>query len=190
MTFKQTALRASCIIISAVSNVTLRQLSTTVLVSFRFSSQIQYEAHERKLCGPAEQCDICGRIFKFAITLERHKQRSHVESKCYSTIPYWFCGYFYLVLARRTYSTVNQCLWVFTVRKRSCGNVMFLHLSSVILFTAGDRCTPPGRHKGVYTPQTDTPWARHPPPRDGHCIGRYASYWNAFLCKSRSSQES
>ena len=91
-------LRASCMIMSVVSNVTPRQFQPlllflsgfpvrsssrfTVLVSFRFSSQIQFEAHERKLCGPAEQCDICGRIFKFAITLERHKNRSHVESKC------------------------------------------------------------------------------------------------------------
>ena len=25
------------------------------------------------------------------------------------------------------------------------------------------------------------PRSRHPPPRDGHCCGRYASYWNAFL---------
>ena len=46
---------------------------------------------------------------------------------------------------------------------------------------------PPGRH-----PQTDRPLGRHPPgrhpprqttphPRDSHCSGRYASYWNAFL---------
>ena len=26
----------------------------------------------------------------------------------------------------------------------------------------------------------DTPWTR-PPPSNGHCSGRYASYWNAFL---------
>ena len=42
-------------------------------------------------------------------------------------------------------------------------------------------------------PQRDTPRSRHParsrhhppgadtPTRDGHCCGRYASYWNAFL---------
>ena len=41
--------------------------------------------------------------------------------------------------------------------QRSCGKVMFLHLS-VILFTGGP-----------------------PPPADGHCSGRYASFWNAFL---------
>ena len=40
-------------------------------------------------------------------------------------------------------------------------------------------CTPP--------PPADThslgrhPLGRHPPPQDGHCSGRYASYWNAFL---------
>ena len=27
-------------------------------------------------------------------------------------------------------------------------------------------------------------WGRHPPPPDGHCSGRYASYWNAFLFKT------
>ena len=38
--------------------------------------------------------------------------------------------------------------------------------------------TPLGRH-----PPTDTPLGRHPPPPppgDGHCSGRCASYWNAF----------
>ena len=44
---------------------------------------------------------------------------------------------------------------------------------------------PPSRHP---SPQEQTPpWSRHPleadnpPRRDGHCCGRYASYWNAFL---------
>ena len=32
---------------------------------------------------------------------------------------------------------------------------------------------PPGRH---------IPLGRPPPPRDGHWSGRYASYWNTFLC--------
>ena len=43
-----------------------------------------------------------------------------------------------------------------------------------------------------YTPQADTPRAGipradttqadpPPPPADGYCSGRYASYWNAFL---------
>ena len=57
---------------------------------------------------------------------------------------------------------------------------------------------PPGRHpyRGKCTSprQTDTPWQTTPPGRhlprqtptptplrDGHCRGRYASYWNAFL---------
>ena len=47
--------------------------------------------------------------------------------------------------------------------------------------------TPPGRHP----PGRHTPLGRHPPwkhtsppgstPPNGHCSGRYASYWNAFL---------
>ena len=36
--------------------------------------------------------------------------------------------------------------------------------------------TPLGRH----APWADTPWA-DTPPADGHCSGRYGSYWNAFL---------
>ena len=34
-------------------------------------------------------------------------------------------------------------------------------------------------HTGVYTPGHTLPLADTPP--DGHCSGRYASYWNAFL---------
>ena len=47
--------------------------------------------------------------------------------------------------------------------------------------------TPPGKHPTGQTPPwanthpwADTPPGRHPPP-GGHCRGRYASYWNAFL---------
>ena len=59
--------------------------------------------------------------------------------------------------------------------------------------------TPLGRHPlagrhppGTQTaPQADNAQGRHPlghptwqtPPRDGHCSGQYASYWNAFLLK-------
>ena len=88
--------------------------------------------------------------------------------------------------------------------QRSCGKVIFSQ-ASVILFTGGGVCpacigadTPsPCRH----SPRPDTPWedtpqgrhvplGRHPPgqtrpgkhpPPYGHCSGRYASYWNAFL---------
>ena len=80
---------------------------------------------------------------------------------------------------------------IFTVRKRSCGKVMFLHLE-------GERCNPPGRHPPGHPPRQTPPWTdthslpgktspldRHPPsrppPPDGHCSGRYASYWNLFL---------
>ena len=57
--------------------------------------------------------------------------------------------------------------------QRSCGKVMFLHLS-VILFTGG----------------WQTPLGRHPPGRHPLCSayweiratsGRYTSYWNAYL---------
>ena len=67
---------------------------------------------------------------------------------------------------------------------RSCGKVMFLHLS-VILFTGGRGVwqTP---QKQPSPPVAEPPLQnRHPnpPPRDSHCSGQYASYWNAFLLK-------
>ena len=89
-----------------------------------------------------------------------------------------------------------------TVHNSSCGKVMFSQ-ASVILSTEGvvsGRHTPLlGRHPRADTPlpaqappsQADTTalLGRHhphlradtPPPGDGHCSGRYASYWNAFL---------
>ena len=52
--------------------------------------------------------------------------------------------------------------------QRSCGKVMFLHLSvSLSVHRGVSGRPPPGR----------------PPPPDGQCSGRYASYWNAFLLK-------
>ena len=90
----------------------------------------------------------------------------------------------------------NSVQPIFTVRKRSCGNVMF---SQACVKNSGHRRemyiprqTPP--HKQTtsgQTPWADTLLGRHPlgrhspgrlpPPSDGHCSGQYASYWNAFL---------
>ena len=44
----------------------------------------------------------------------------------------------------------------------------------------GEVYTPPRQtpHLGRHTPPRQTPT---PPISDGHCSGRYASYWNAFL---------
>ena len=45
----------------------------------------------------------------------------------------------------------------------------------------------PSMHWGVYRSMhwagvsTTPSLGRHPPSRDGHCSGRYASYWNAFF---------
>ena len=55
---------------------------------------------------------------------------------------------------------------IFTARKRSCGEVIFLHLS-VILFTGGV-CIP-ACSEGVYTPWT------HTPTQDTHTPGRNPS---------------
>ena len=83
--------------------------------------------------------------------------------------------------------------------QRSCGKVMFLHVSVILgrhppwqadtphqADTSPDRADtfpladrhPPGRHL-PWQADTSPLAGRHP--RDGHCRGRYASYWNAFL---------
>ena len=74
---------------------------------------------------------------------------------------------------------------IFTVRK-----VMILHVS-VILFTGAGglarRHPTLGRQPpSPWQADTPTPAARQPSWQantlpDGHCSGRYASYWNAFL---------
>ena len=56
------------------------------------------------------------------------------------------------------------CHSFITANKRSCGKVMFLHLSLSHSF-----------HRGGVHP----PWQTLPP--HGHWSGRYASYWNALL---------
>ena len=74
---------------------------------------------------------------------------------------------------------------------------MFLH-PSVSHSVHGGRSTPrgqtqpprqtlPGRHPPwADTPRSDTP---APPPRDGHCSGRFASYFNAFLFLTETFQD-
>ena len=98
----------------------------------------------------------------------------------------------------KTCQSVATCLthlhfrlvWICYRPQRSCGKVMFLHLS-VILSTGGvclSACwdtTPPGQTPPP-TGQTP-PLGRHPllgrtpPPADGYCSGLYAYYWNAFF---------
>ena len=73
---------------------------------------------------------------------------------------------------------------IVTVRNSSCGKAMVSQVCVKNLVGGGGvgvhpgplRQTTPGRH-------THTPWAdTHPTPhQDGHCSGRYASYWNAFF---------
>ena len=64
------------------------------------------------------------------------------------------------------FGSATEYYIIITARKRSCGKVMFLHLS--VSLSASVRA-------GIH------PLGRHPSPADGHCSGRYASYWNAFL---------
>ena len=67
---------------------------------------------------------------------------------------------------------------IITGRNEVLAKVMFLHVS-VILLTGGGYLTrhPPGRYPppGRHPPQAGTP------PGIRSTLGRYASYWNAFL---------
>ena len=94
-----------------------------------------------------------------------------------------FSKYFFNLATKHFYGVIS----IFTVRNE-VAKVMFF--TGVCLSTGG--CLPQcmlGYHPlpGADTPpeQTppgaDTPQSRHPSPRYGHCCGRYASYWNAFL---------
>ena len=85
---------------------------------------------------------------------------------------------------------------IITVRNSSCGKVMF---SQVSLCPQGGGVHPLPRQKidtpweDIHTPRQTPLMGRPPPPlptADGHCSGRYASYWNAFLftCRKQSSK--
>ena len=87
-------------------------------------------------------------------------------------------------------------LYIYYRPQRSWAKVMFLQ-ASVILLTGGGVSAsvhagipPPGSRPplGPDPPGADTPpGTRHPPPPEANSgirstSGRYASYWNAFLC--------
>ena len=66
-----------------------------------------------------------------------------------------------------------------TVRKRSCGKVMFSQVCVKNSVHGGWRGVQPPRQ----TSPSKTPPPKQTPPSYGHCSGRYASYFNAFLFK-------
>ena len=72
---------------------------------------------------------------------------------------------------------------IFTVRSCSCKKVMFSTSISHSVHGGTGGVHPRARHLNRQTPPKAgrQPLGRHPPPWDGHCSGRYASYWNAFL---------
>ena len=88
---------------------------------------------------------------------------------------------------------ILQLLYIFTVRKRSCGKENFVHNEGFLTDTPSQTHprTPPVRHApglthllGRHPPPSDgqTPFLGRPPlPADGYCSGWYVSYWNAFL---------
>ena len=78
---------------------------------------------------------------------------------------------------------------IITTRNSSCWKG---HVFTGVCLTTEGRCTPPPQAEGRHPlprQRTATPLGRPPqaegrqplPPADGHCSGRYASYWNAFL---------
>ena len=64
----------------------------------------------------------------------------------------------------------------------SCGKVMFLHLSvgHSVQSEVSSRHHPPGQTPPLSRPPCPVHAGIHHPP-GGHCSGRYACYWNAFL---------
>ena len=73
--------------------------------------------------------------------------------------------------------TVFEISDIFTIRKRSCGKEMFSQACVKNSVHGVGGCIP---QADTPNPLADTSW-QTTPPRDGHCGGRYASYWNAFL---------
>ena len=64
--------------------------------------------------------------------------------------------------------------------QRSCGKVIFSQACVKNSVHGGGVSAPV--HAGIHThPRADNPRQTPPPPHDGHCNGRYASYWNIFL---------
>ena len=71
---------------------------------------------------------------------------------------------------------------IFTVRNEAA-KVMFLHLSVCPQGGSASVHTGIPHPPGAGTPpeQATSPQEQAPPPTDGYCCRRYASYWNAFL---------
>ena len=92
------------------------------------------------------------------------------------------CVWFWII----TKETVTVKMYFITVRNRSYRKVMFSQacVKNSVRGGVHPLFRPPRTH--TQTPWAHTPWVDIPPgrplpPLDGHCSGRYASYWNAFL---------
>ena len=85
-------------------------------------------------------------------------------------------------LTRRVQEKPIDYALLFTVRNSSYGKVMFSQVS--VCPQRGVYTPLLGRYPTGQTapPDRNPPMGRHPLPQaDGHCSGRYAFYWNAFL---------
>ena len=104
---------------------------------------------------------------------------------------YWWSANVHMILDYVYFGSTNGKLLPSATKLRQ-GNVITPACHSVhrggIYLSAWDAPPgkhPPGRHPqdpGRHTPRADTP-----PPADGYCSGRYASYWNAFLFSEENS---
>ena len=90
---------------------------------------------------------------------------------------------------RRPSPECNTCKNIKAMRHSNLHRTVIFTVRNVviILFTGGGGGVYPSMHSAD-TPWADTPQAQCmlgytnlPPPPRGHCSGRYASYWNAFL---------
>ena len=127
----------------------------------------------------------------------------------FSDCNFWTAEVRYFIFSTHTYiltvSRSGHCIkvkakwinFIITVRNVIAARLCFhRHLSFCSQGGGGcvadtpNQTLPPGHTPQADTPWTDTPRADtplaqcmlgYPPPTGGHCSGRYASYWNAFL---------
>ena len=116
------------------------------------------------------------------------RERQKFTYKNTSFSPYHCSRYILKVCLHVTFSARVRYYHRYCRQQRSCGKVIFsqtcvknsVHRVGVhrgVSVHAGIPPPPPPNNQADTHPY----WADPPPPADGYCNGRYASYWNAFL---------
>ena len=157
-----------------------------VFVRDKRSFQLHMARHGGYEVPAPYKCEECDRVFRNATDLDNHAAMRHRGEKrniCH------ICGKNFGLRGHvKGHLRVSVVHRIFTVRKRSCGKVMFsqacvknsVHGGGVSHDALG-QTPPPGACWDTHTPGRTSPGRTPPPPPDGHCNGRYASYWNTFL---------